>query len=81
MYRRRVVFSEYTDIAHAFFNGDETGMANVVLDQIARKKCVQSSNPSYRPPPIFRQYPSIGCFLDPPGLSDQSLGMIRTPCQ
>jgi len=32
----RVVVSEYVDVAHAFVDGDETGMVNAVLDQIAR---------------------------------------------
>jgi len=32
----RVVVSEYVDIAHAFLDGDETGMVNAVLDQLAR---------------------------------------------
>ncbi len=33
----RVVVAEYVDIAHAFVGRDETGMANAVLDQIARQ--------------------------------------------
>ena len=33
----RVVLSEYVDLAHAFVDRDETGMANAVLDQIARR--------------------------------------------
>ena len=33
----RVVLSEYVDLAHAFVDREETGMANAVLDQIARK--------------------------------------------
>ena len=33
----RVVVSEYVDIANAFVDREETGMANAVLDQIARK--------------------------------------------
>src|SRR5947209_17001345 len=33
----RVVVSEYVDVAHAFVDRDETGMANAVLDQIARQ--------------------------------------------
>jgi N utilization substance protein B len=33
----RVVVSEYVDVAHAFVEGDETGMVNAVLDQIARQ--------------------------------------------
>ncbi len=32
----RVVLSEYVDIAHAFFSGDEPGFANGVLDRVAR---------------------------------------------
>lgn len=33
----KVVLSEYTGIAHAFFSGDEPGFANGVLDGIARR--------------------------------------------
>ena len=33
----RVVVSEYVDVAHAFVEGEETGMVNAVLDQIARQ--------------------------------------------
>ena len=33
----RVVVSEYVDVAHAFVDREETGMASAVLDQIARK--------------------------------------------
>jgi N utilization substance protein B len=33
----RVVVSEYVDVAHAFVDGEETGMVNAVLDQIARR--------------------------------------------
>lgn len=32
----RVVIKEYVDIAHAFFAERETGMANAILDRIAR---------------------------------------------
>src|SRR5204862_5215293 len=32
----RVVLSEYVDIANAFVERDETGMANAVLEQLAR---------------------------------------------
>src|SRR3954465_15772828 len=32
----RVVVSEYVDVAHAFVERDETGMANAVLEQLAR---------------------------------------------
>lgn len=31
----RVVISEYVDIAHAFFSGDEPGLVNGVLDRVA----------------------------------------------
>jgi N utilization substance protein B len=31
----RVVISEYLDVAHGFFTGDEPGMANGVLDRLA----------------------------------------------
>lgn len=33
----RVVVKEYVDVANAFVDGDETGMVNAVLDQIARQ--------------------------------------------
>jgi N utilization substance protein B len=33
----RVVVSEYVDVANAFLDGEETGMVNAVLDQIARQ--------------------------------------------
>ena len=33
----RVVISEYIDVAHAFFAGDEPRVVNGVLDQLARK--------------------------------------------
>jgi transcription antitermination protein NusB len=33
----RVIISEYIDVAHAFFAGDEPRVVNGVLDQLARK--------------------------------------------
>ena len=33
----RVVVKEYVDVANAFVDGEETGMVNAVLDQIARQ--------------------------------------------
>jgi N utilization substance protein B len=33
----RVIVSEYVDVAHAFVDGEETGMINAVLDEIARQ--------------------------------------------
>jgi N utilization substance protein B len=33
----RVVINEYIDIAHGFFDGEEPGMANGVLDRLARR--------------------------------------------
>lgn len=33
----RVVISEYVDVAHAFYDGDEPGMVNAVLDAIGRE--------------------------------------------
>jgi N utilization substance protein B len=33
----RVVISEYVEVAHAFFEGDEPKLVNGVLDQLARK--------------------------------------------
>lgn len=32
----RVVLDEYVELAHAFFEGDEPGVVNAVLDKIAR---------------------------------------------
>ena len=34
----RVVISEYVDIAKAFFDGDESGLVNGVLDAVARQE-------------------------------------------
>ena len=33
----RVAISEYVNVAHAFFDGDEPKVINGVLDQLARK--------------------------------------------
>jgi N utilization substance protein B len=33
----RVVINEYLDVAHGFFTGDEPGLANAVLDRLARE--------------------------------------------
>jgi N utilization substance protein B len=33
----RVVIAEYADVAHAFFDRDEVGMVNAVLDALARQ--------------------------------------------
>jgi N utilization substance protein B len=33
----RVVINEYLDVAHGFFAGDEPGLANAVLDRLARE--------------------------------------------
>ena len=33
----RVVVSEYVSVAHAFLDGEETGMVNAVLDALARR--------------------------------------------
>lgn len=33
----RVVIKEYVDVAHAFVEGEETGLVNAVLDQLARQ--------------------------------------------
>jgi N utilization substance protein B len=33
----RVIISEYIDVAHAFFEGDESRVVNGVLDSLARK--------------------------------------------
>lgn len=32
----RVIISEYVDIAHAFFEGNESGLVNAVLDRLGR---------------------------------------------
>jgi N utilization substance protein B len=44
----RVVVTEYVDVANAFVDRDETGMANAVLDQLARnlRAAEFSGNPS-----------------------------------
>lgn len=34
----KVVIDEYLEIAHAFFEGDEAGFVNAVLDRLARRK-------------------------------------------
>ncbi len=34
----KVVIDEYLGIAHAFFDGDETGFVNAVLDRLAHRK-------------------------------------------
>lgn len=34
----RVIISEYVDVAHAFFEKDEAGMVNAVLDAIAKEQ-------------------------------------------
>jgi N utilization substance protein B len=33
----KVVLNEYLDVAHGFFDGDEPGLANGVLDHVARQ--------------------------------------------
>jgi N utilization substance protein B len=33
----RVIITEYVDIAHAFFSGEEPGIVNAVLDRLGRK--------------------------------------------
>ena len=33
----RVVISEYVDVAHSFYSGDEPGLVNGVLDSVARE--------------------------------------------
>lgn len=41
MYRKdvpaRAAISEYVDVAHSFYGGDEPGMVNAVLDKVARE--------------------------------------------
>ena len=32
----RVAISEYVDVAHSFYGGDEPGLVNGVLDTVAR---------------------------------------------
>jgi transcription antitermination protein NusB len=41
----RVVVSEYVGIANAFFDGEETGMVNAVLDALARELRAAEFNP------------------------------------
>lgn len=47
----RVVIVEYTDLAGAFFEGDEVGMVNAVLDALARRLRSQelAGTPQSRP--------------------------------
>ena len=33
----RAAISEYVDVAHSFYAGDEPGMVNAVLDKVARE--------------------------------------------
>jgi transcription antitermination protein NusB len=42
----RVVVSEYVGIANAFFDGEETGMVNAVLDALARDLRAAEFNPA-----------------------------------
>ena len=42
----RVVVSEYVGIANAFFDGQETGMVNAVLDALARELRAAEFNPA-----------------------------------
>jgi transcription antitermination protein NusB len=42
----RVVTSEYVDVASAFVGGDETGMINAVLDQLARQTRADEFEPT-----------------------------------
>ena len=37
----RVVIDEYLEISHAFFDGDEPGFVNAVLDKLAHRKRAQ----------------------------------------
>jgi len=37
----RVVIKEYVDVAGAFFERDEAGMINAVLDTLARQFCAE----------------------------------------
>ncbi|MCB1465408.1 MAG: transcription antitermination factor NusB [Nitratireductor sp.] len=41
----RVIINEYVDVAKAFFDEDEPGMVNGVLDRVARKLRAQEVNP------------------------------------
>lgn len=41
----RVIISEYVDVAKAFFDADESGMVNAVLDRIARDSRGDETNP------------------------------------
>jgi N utilization substance protein B len=46
----RVVVSEYVDVAHAFLDGEETGMVNAVLDALARSLRAAEFDAAGRPP-------------------------------
>ena len=43
----KVVIDQYLDVAHAFFEGDEPGFVNAVLDRLAREK----RGPEFGEPP------------------------------
>lgn len=42
-----IIVSQYTDIAHAFFDGPEGGMSNAVLDRIG--KAIAETPPTHAP--------------------------------
>jgi len=44
----RVIVSEYVDVAQAFLGPEETGMANAVLDELARKLRDEDGNRAER---------------------------------
>ena len=49
--RSRVAISEYVDLAHAFFEGDEPKVVNGILDKLAREA---------RPADFAREGPADG---------------------
>ena len=44
----KVVASQYTDMAHAFFDGPEAGMANALLDKLLSDKALTRSCEVFR---------------------------------
>ena len=47
----RIIINEYVEVAHAFYQGRETGMINGVLDSLARRLRAQEVNDRGSPTP------------------------------
>ena len=70
----RVVISEYVEVAHAFFEGDELKVVNGVLDQLARKLRAASCRSAGDPGDLLR---AVGAALYPSGTSKVRLTSIE----